>query len=85
MYGAGRYPAATVTDCQATFRRALGFVDPTCDAQARVRDTWKAFFDCRAASCTLTLGDDTACPTEEQAYVDAMEAYAPCYTAAHAK
>jgi hypothetical protein len=85
MYGAGRYPAATVADCQATFRRTLGFIEPTCDAQAHVRDTWKAFFDCRAASCALTLGDDTACPTEEQAYVDAMEAYAPCYTAAHGK
>jgi hypothetical protein len=84
MNGAGSYPAVTVSGCQATFRRALGFVDPTCDAQAHVRDAWKTFFDCRAATCALTLGGDTACPAEEQAYVDAMEAYAPCYTAAHA-
>jgi hypothetical protein len=83
MNGAGSYPAATVAGCQGTFRRVLGFIDPTCDASAHVRDTLKAFFDCRAASCMLTLGDDTACPTEESAYVAAMAAYAPCYTAAH--
>jgi hypothetical protein len=83
-HGAAAYPAETVASCQAHFRRALGFVDPTCDAMAGLRDAWKGFFDCRAASCDLTLGDDTACPTEEQAYVDALAAYAPCYTAAHA-
>jgi len=83
--GAGAYPAATVSGCQATFRRALSFVDAACDAKAHARDAWKAFFDCRAADCALTLGDDTACAAEEQAYVDAMAAYAPCYTAAHAK
>jgi hypothetical protein len=82
--GPAAYPPATVASCQATFRRTLGFVDPTCDAKAHVRDAWKAFFDCRAASCALTLGGDTACPAEEQAYVDAMTAYGPCYMAAHA-
>lgn len=83
--GAGTYPAATVSGCQATFRRALSFVDASCDAKAHVRDTWKAFFDCRASDCTLTLGDDTACATEEAAYVAALAQYAPCYTAAHGK
>jgi hypothetical protein len=33
----------------------------------------------------LTLGDDTACATEESAFVAAMEQYAPCYTASHGK
>lgn len=83
--GADAYPAATVSGCQGTFRRALSFVDATCDEKAHLRDAWKAFFDCRASECALTLGDDTACASEEQAYVDAMAAYAPCYTAAHGK
>ncbi len=80
---AGAYPAATLTDCKATFRRVLSFVDTTCDATAHVRDTWKAYFDCKAATCTLALGGDSACATEEQAYVAALQVYAPCYTAAH--
>lgn len=83
MNGAGSYPAATVAACQGTFRRLLGFVDPTCDAHAHVRDTLKAFFDCRAATCSLALGDDTACAAEEVAHVDALATYAPCYKAAH--
>lgn len=83
--GAAAYPQATVDGCKGTFRRALSFVDETCDAQSHVRDAWKAFFDCRAADCALTLGDDTACEAEETAYVDAMTQYAPCYSAAHAK
>jgi hypothetical protein len=81
--GMGAYPQATVDGCKATFRRALSFVDVTCDASVHVRDAWKAFFECRAADCSLTLGDDTACATEEKAYVDAMAVYAPCFTAAH--
>jgi hypothetical protein len=81
--GAGAYPPITMAGCQGTFRRALGFVDATCDAQTHVRDAWKAFFACRTASCTLALGDDSACASEEKAYVAAMDAYAPCYSARH--
>ncbi|MGZ5966884.1 MAG: hypothetical protein ACXWP4_04375, partial [Polyangiales bacterium] len=79
----GHYPAATIDSCKSTFRRALSFVDPACDATAHMRDAWKASFTCRSASCTLTLGDDTACAAEEKAMVDAMAAYAPCYSAKH--
>ncbi len=82
-HGAGAYPAATVAGCQATFRRMLGFVDAACDAHSHVRDAWKKFFECRAGSCTLALGDDTACAAEEAAYVAAMAQYAPCYAARH--
>lgn len=80
--GAGAYPEATVNGCKATFRRALSFVDASCDAKSHLRDAWKGFFDCRAASCALALGGDADCATEEKAYVEAMSAYAPCYTAA---
>jgi hypothetical protein len=83
--GAGAYPQATVASCKGTFQRALALVDASCDASTHVKDTWKAFFDCRAGSCALTLGDDTSCATEESAFVAAMEQYAPCYTAAHGK
>ena len=81
--GAAAYPAATVAACKAMFRRALGFVDTQCDATTHLRDAWKTFVDCRAATCKLTLGDDTACPAEESAWIAAMANYAPCYTAAH--
>jgi hypothetical protein len=85
MNGAGAYPPATVASCKATFQRALALVDASCDASTHVTGVWKAFFDCRAGSCALTLGDDTACATEESAFAAAMQQYAPCYAAAHGK
>jgi hypothetical protein len=79
--GAGLYPPATVDSCKSMFRRALSFVDAGCAATSHVEDAWRTFFTCRAGACALALGDDTACATEEQAFVDAMAAYGPCYSA----
>lgn len=77
----GNYPAATAAGCKQAWRRALAFVDPACDETSKMRETWKTFLACRAKDCTLTLGDDTSCAAEEEAYVKAMAAYAPCYSA----
>jgi hypothetical protein len=79
----GHYPPATVDSCKAMFRRALSFVDPTCDATANVKSTWKAFADCKSKDCPSATGGDTVCATEEAAWNTAMAAYAPCYATAH--
>ncbi len=81
---AGDYPATTVESCKAMFRNALSFVDASCDADGAFRGAWKTLFDCRAASCDVALGDDTACPAEDAAFVDAMETYGACYAKKHA-
>lgn len=79
--GAGRYPAATLASCKVVFGRALAFLDDRCPGAVGVRDAVRTFAACRAASCELALGDDVSCPNEEQAMLDAMAAYAPCYSA----
>ncbi len=81
---AGDYPAITVDSCKAMFRNALSFVDAGCDADEVFRGAWKALFDCRAASCEVALGGDTACAAEDAAFVDAMEKYGACYAEKHA-
>jgi hypothetical protein len=46
---------------------------------------WSALFDCRAQSCDLALGDDSACVSEDAAFVTAMETYGACVATENAR
>jgi hypothetical protein len=81
--GATNYPAVTVASCKSMFKNTWAALDPACDAGASLREAGKTFFTCRASSCALTLGDDTACATEEQGWVAAIQAYGACYAGSH--
>jgi hypothetical protein len=77
------YPAATVASCKASFRNTWAFVDPTCDKDHALRDKARATYVCRAKSCALTLGGDTACANEDAAFRAAEATYGACVSAKH--
>ena len=82
--GMTTYPAATVASCKAQFRNTWAAIDPSCDPAMTLREAARTFYGCRAASCTLALGDDTVCAGEEQAWNAAIQSYGTCYASHHA-
>lgn len=77
---ATNYPPVTVASCKANYRNTWAHVDDACDAESKLRDAARALYDCRAKDCALALGDDAACPGEEDALRAAEVAYGACLT-----
>ncbi len=81
--GKTNVPPITTASCKKMFKGAWSYVDAACDADGAFRGAAKTLFSCRAASCDLTLGDDTACAAEDQAFVTAMGQYGACFAQRH--
>lgn len=75
--GEDRYAPANLASCKAHFRNMWAQLDAPCAEQTGVKARAKAVFDCRAASCADTLGEDV-CPAEETAFRAAEDAYGTC-------
>ena len=79
--GAVHYPPVTVESCKAMFRNTWAQVEPACDENSVLRDAARAFYECRTASCDVTLGGDDVCVPEETLFDAAQSLYGACLAA----
>lgn len=78
---ATNYPDVTVASCKATYRSVWASVDTGCDASTGLREAARAFYACRSTGCATSLGDDTVCVGEEEAFRLAESTYGACLAA----
>jgi hypothetical protein len=78
---AENYPVAQLNSCKGHYGRMWAWLDAACATSSGVKDAAKAVYDCRASSCDKALGDDTACPDEEDAFRAAELTYGACVAA----
>ncbi len=79
--GSEHYPEITEASCAAMFRNVWASIEGDCDEESGVKDAARSLYDCRAASCALTLGGDEACVDEEASFEAAQTTYGACLEA----